>query len=150
MTASVTAPNPPVAPHALTLRPEERRILAKRRLAPADRAAVAHLLDPFEVALRTWTLQGWAPSAVADNAVQCAVHFCARLILQRGNGCAGKEMLAARARNANAGARAGGCTARRTRLQGETVPAARATQWSVGARPAPNRRIQRRTPVPAL
>lgn len=81
MTASVTVPNPPVARHALTLCPEERRILAKRRLASADRAAVAHLLDPFEAALRAWTLRGWEPSAVADNAVQCAVHFCARLVV---------------------------------------------------------------------
>ena len=59
MTVSTTAPGPPVAARPATLTAEERRILAKRRFSPADRAAVAHLLAPFEAALRTWTLQDW-------------------------------------------------------------------------------------------
>jgi integrase len=71
----------PVAERPQTLSPEERGILAKRRFSPKDRAAVAHLLDPFEISLRAWTLQGLTPSAITDKTVQCTVHFYTRLMV---------------------------------------------------------------------
>jgi integrase len=77
---SAVAPAPDTA-RPLALTAAERRILAKRRFSPADRAAVAHFLDPFEAALRAWALQDWAPSEVADDVVRATVHFCARLMV---------------------------------------------------------------------
>ncbi|MBI4497687.1 MAG: tyrosine-type recombinase/integrase, partial [Chloroflexi bacterium] len=80
-TIEETAAVLPAEPRPLTLRAAERRLLAKRRFSPENRAAVAHLLDPFEAALRNWTLQGYAPSVLTDKTVQYTVYFCARLMV---------------------------------------------------------------------
>lgn len=67
----------------LVLTAEERAVLAKRRFSGWDRAVVAHLLDPFERALRMFVLEEWRTNSprYVKWACEVANHRLARMMV---------------------------------------------------------------------